>query len=50
MYPHFDWWNTSKIQEGGKRVEQGFEYSSGNNFEWLSVDDLIDRLKNVDIH
>ena len=50
VYPHFDWWNTSKIQAGGKRVEQGFEYSSGNNTEWLSVDDLKRLLENVEEH
>ena len=50
VYPHFDWWNTSKIQAGGKRVEQGFEYSSGNNSEWLSVDDLKRLLENVEEH
>ena len=31
VYPHFEWWDDSKIQAGGKRVEQGFEYSSGTN-------------------
>ena len=50
VYPHFDWWNADKIQTGGKKVEQGFEYSSGNNSEWLSVDDLAERLKNVKVH
>ena len=29
VYPHFEWWNKSKIQAGGKKVETGFEYSSG---------------------
>ena len=47
VYPHFDWWNTSKIQAGGKRVEQGFEYSSGNNTEWLSIEQLRDLLREV---
>ena len=50
VYPHFDWWNTSKIQAGGKKVEPGFEYSSGNNTEWLSVDDLARLLKDVEEH
>lgn len=45
VYPHYDWWDNSKILPGGKLVEQGFEYSSGNNNEWLSVDDLKDKLK-----
>ena len=47
VYPHFDWWNASKIQPGGKKVEQGFEYSSGTNTEWLSVEEIRKLLKNV---
>lgn len=50
VYPHFDWWDKDKIQTGGKKVEQGFEYSSGKNTEWLSVDDLKELLKNVEEH
>ena len=50
VYPHFDWWDKDKIQTGGKKVEQGVEYSSGKNTEWLSVDDLKELLKNVDEH
>ena len=45
VYPHYDWWDNSKILPGGKLVEQGFEYSSGNNNEWLSVEDLKKKLK-----
>ncbi len=47
IYPHFDWWDKSKIVEGGKKVETGFEYSSGNNNWWLSVDELQERLKEI---
>ena len=50
VYPHFDWWKTDEIQPGGKRVEQCFEYSSGTNTEWLSVDDLKNLLRNVKEH
>ena len=50
VYPHFEWWNRSKIQSGGKLVEPGFEYSSGTNTEWLSVDDIQRLLKNVEEH
>lgn len=49
VYPHFDWWDTSKIQAGGKRVEPGFEYSSGTNTEWLTTND-IKILLEKDIH
>ena len=50
VYPHFDWWNTDRIQPGGKKIEAGFEYSSGTNTQWLSVEDLKERLKDVEEH
>lgn len=50
IYPHFDWWNPNRVQSGGKKVEQGFEYSSGNNTEWLSVEDLKELLKRAEKH
>ncbi len=48
IYPHMEWWNPNKIQPGGKQIEQGFEYSSGTNTQWLSMEDLQERLKHVD--
>ena len=32
-----------------KKVEEGFSYSSGTNSEWLSVEDLRERLKEVEL-
>ena len=40
IYPHYTWWGKENILLGGKKVEEGFEYSSGNNSQWLSIDDL----------
>lgn len=40
IYPHYTWWGKENILPGGKKVEEEFEYSSGNNTEWLSVGDL----------
>ncbi len=45
IFPHYDWWNTEKLIPGGKPVAPEFEYSSGNNTEWLSVEELRSRLK-----
>lgn len=42
IYPHYDWWNR-EVLPGGKLVEKGFEYNSGNNREWMGVKEL--RLK-----
>lgn len=50
VYPHFDWWGIEKIISGGKPVEQGFEYSSGTNSEWLSIEQLKEKLKAVEEH
>ena len=50
VYPHFDWWNSEKIQSGGKKVEEGFEYSSGTNKEWLSIEEIRERLETVMEH
>lgn len=50
IYPHFEWWNPNKIQADGKKVASGFEYSSGTNAEWLSVEQIKERLKDIDFH
>lgn len=41
IYPNFDWWNIdTHFTEGGNLIDLGFEYDSGTNSEWLSIDDL----------
>lgn len=50
VYPHFDWWKKDQIQPGGRKVEQGYEYSSGTNTQWLSVDEIKELLKTVEEH
>lgn len=47
IYPHFEWWNREHIQEGGKKLEFGFEYSSGTNREWLTVESLKKKLETM---
>lgn len=45
IYPQYDWWNVEDYYEaGGKLVQPGFEYNSGTNKEWLSVEELIQLL------
>ncbi len=46
IYPHFEWWNKEPLP-GGRRVEQGFEYSSGNNTEWMSIEVLAEKINNM---
>lgn len=51
IYPNYTWWGKNEIIPGGKPVEEGFIYSSGTNKEWLSVEDLRERLKtDIDKH
>ena len=45
VYPHYDWWGIKDILPGGKQVKPEFEYSSGTNTQWLSVDDIRALLK-----
>ena len=47
IYPHYYWWSDSMIIPGGKPVDPEFVYSSGTNTQWLSVDDLKGRLKDI---
>ena len=47
IYPNFDWKNPNDVLPGGKLVEEGFEYNSGTNTEWLSVEELKEALKQV---
>ncbi|MCI9019281.1 MAG: UDP-N-acetylglucosamine 4,6-dehydratase (inverting) [Eubacterium sp.] len=50
VYPHYNWWGEDRIIPGGKKVEDGFEYSSGTNTEWLSVEQLQGLLANMDLN
>lgn len=47
IYPNFDWKNPKDILQGGKPVEEGFEYNSGTNTQWLNVEQLREALKNI---
>lgn len=48
IYPHFEWWNFEKyFTSGGRRVTEGFEYNSGTNAQWLSVEDLRKAIVNI---
>lgn len=50
IYPNFAWWKASShFTNGGKRLEEGFEYNSGTNSEWLSVEELRDCIQAYDL-
>lgn len=51
VYPHYEWWDDKGILPGGKKVTSEFEYSSGTNTEWLTIEQLRERLKiDLDSH
>ncbi|MCR5770774.1 MAG: UDP-N-acetylglucosamine 4,6-dehydratase (inverting) [Butyrivibrio sp.] len=45
IYPHYNWWSDSMIVPGGKLVKSGFEYTSGNNEVFMTVEELQAKLK-----
>ena len=49
VYPQMKWNNKQKVKEGGRKVPEGFSYSSDNNTEWLSVEEIRELLKTVDL-
>ena len=48
VYPQMVWSNKRKPNPTGKKVEEGFSYSSGNNSWWLSVEEIRKLLKDMD--
>ena len=50
VYPQMVW-NEKQMNPipGGKKVSDGFSYSSGNNTEWLTVDEIKELLKDIDL-
>jgi UDP-N-acetylglucosamine 4,6-dehydratase len=48
QFAHKSDFTHNKLGEVGKSVEQGFEYHSGNNSEWLTHEAFLEMAKNVD--
>ncbi len=44
IYPQVIWNDRQKINGTGKKVPEGFAYSSGSNTDWLSVEQIRERL------
>ncbi|MHC1681692.1 MAG: UDP-N-acetylglucosamine 4,6-dehydratase (inverting) [Clostridiaceae bacterium] len=50
IYPHFEWWNLeTHFTKGGKLIEEGFEYNSGNNVDWLDAEQLKEEIAKLKI-
>jgi UDP-N-acetylglucosamine 4,6-dehydratase (inverting) len=48
IYPQFKTWSI-QIKQNGKKVPEGFRYSSDKNKIWLSVEELRDRLEKLQV-
>ena len=49
VYPQMVWSQDKMPVPTGKKVPDGFSYSSGNNTVWLTVDEIKERLKEIDL-
>lgn len=49
VYPQMVWNNKQQPDLSGRKVEEGFSYSSDNNTEWLSVEAIREMLKDVEL-
>ena len=49
VYPQMVWNNRQKPNMTGKKVPEGFSYSSDNNAEWLTVEEIRELLKTVEL-
>ena len=49
VYPQMVWSDRQKAQPTGRKVEEGFSYSSSNNTQWLSVEEIRELLKTVEL-
>lgn len=49
VYPQMVWSEKRRPQPTGKKVSEGFSYSSGNNTQWLSVEEMQELLKSVEL-
>lgn len=49
VYPQMVWSEKKKSVPTGKKVPEGFSYTSGTNEEWLSVEEIRELLKTLDL-
>ncbi len=47
VYPQMTWNNRQGVAPGGKKVPEGFSYSSDNNTWWLTVEEIRELLKEM---
>lgn len=48
IYPNYIWWSKENyFKEGGHLINEGWEYNSGNNTDWLDVQTLKDKIEEL---
>ena len=48
IYPQMVWSESRRAVPTGRQVQEGFSYSSGNNDQWLGVEEIRELLKTVE--
>jgi UDP-N-acetylglucosamine 4,6-dehydratase len=43
--PEHSWWSREEVPAGGRKLADGFSYTSGNNTQWLSDDELREMIR-----
>jgi UDP-N-acetylglucosamine 4,6-dehydratase len=46
IQPEFEWWD-KPLQKTGQPVPDGFSYASDTNTQWLTVEQLVEMVRNV---
>lgn len=50
IYPNLDWWSVKRdLQTGGKKVPEGFFYTSNQNSDWLSSAQLRNLIQQMPV-
>lgn len=50
IYPNYIWWTKEQyLKKGGKLIDEGWEYNSGTNEEWLTSAMLKDKISKLDL-
>jgi UDP-N-acetylglucosamine 4,6-dehydratase len=49
VYPQVIWNSKQQINLNGRKVTEGFSYSSDNNEQWLSIEEIKELLKTVEL-
>ena len=49
VYPQMVWSESRRAVPTGKKVSEGFSYSSGNNTQWLTVEEIKELLNTIEL-